>query len=74
MSRTFRHGDRHLRVKGIRRPTDLRRLARVLIELEQAQAEAEAEAEDQKRVKRKRPKHANSGQSTNLEPDQRDAA
>jgi hypothetical protein len=74
MSRTFRHGDRHLRVKGIRRPTDLRRLARVLIELEQAQAEAEAEAEDQKQVKPKRPKRDDGRTSTSLEPDQRDAA
>jgi hypothetical protein len=46
MSRTYHHGkDRRLRVRGIRRPTDLRRLARVLIELEAAKAEAEAEAE-----------------------------
>jgi hypothetical protein len=53
MSRTFHHGkDRRLRVRGIRRPTDLRRLARVLIELEAAKAEAEAEAE----AKRNQPK------------------
>ena len=39
MSRTYHHGkDRRLRVRGIRRPTDLRRLARVLIELEAAKA------------------------------------
>ena len=31
MSRTYHHGkDRHIRVRGIRRPTDLRRLARAL--------------------------------------------
>ena len=48
MSRTYRHSDRRIRVRGIRRPTDLRRLARVLIELETAQAEAEAEAEHAK--------------------------
>jgi hypothetical protein len=54
MSRTFHHGkDRRIRVRGIRRPTDLKRLARVLIELEQAQAEAEAEAEYQKQTKTK---------------------
>lgn len=54
MSRTFHHGkDRRIRVRGIRRPTDLKRLARVLIELEQAQAEAEAEAEHQKQTKAK---------------------
>lgn len=44
MSRTFHHGERHVRVRGIRndRP-ELRRYARVLIELAQAQAEADAE-------------------------------
>lgn len=53
MSRTYHHGkDRRLRVRGIRRPTDLRRLARVLIELETAKAEAEAEAQ----AKRSQPK------------------
>ena len=46
MSRTFHHGERRIRVRGIRNsPPDLRRLARALIELAQAQAEAEAEAE-----------------------------
>jgi hypothetical protein len=48
LSRTYHHGkDRRIRVRGIRRPTDVKRLARALIELEyqQAQAEAEAEAE-----------------------------
>jgi len=76
MSRTFRHGDRHLQVKGIRRPTDLRRLARVLIELEQAQAEAEAEAEaeDRQRAKAKRSKRGNGRPSASVEPDKRDAA
>jgi hypothetical protein len=73
MSRTYRHGDRHLRVRGIRRPTDLRRLAQVLIELEQAQAEADAEAEDQKRAKPKRPKR-NDGPSGSVEPDESEAA
>ncbi|HEV3340352.1 MAG TPA: hypothetical protein VG125_08340 [Pirellulales bacterium] len=59
MSRTYHHGkDRHIRVRGIRRPTDLRRLARALVELEyqQAQAEAEAEAEHQREAKTKRKK------------------
>lgn len=56
MSRTFHHGERHIRVRGIRRPTDLKRLARVLIELEAAQAEAEAEAEHQQRQRAKRTK------------------
>jgi len=55
MSRTYHHGkDRRIRVRGIRRPTDLRRLARVLIELEATRAEAEAEAEHHKKPKPKR--------------------
>lgn len=46
MSRTFHHGKHHrIRVRGIRRPTDLKRLARVLIELEAARVETEARAE-----------------------------
>lgn len=46
MSRTFHHGERRIRVKGVRRqPVDLRRLARALIELAQAEAEAAAQAE-----------------------------
>ena len=61
MSRTYHHGDRKIRVRGIRRPTDLRRLARALIELEAAQAEAEAEAEHRKRSKAKRRKRGNRG-------------
>jgi len=57
MSRTYHHGkDRRIRVRGIRRPTDLRRLARALIDLEQAKAEAEAEVEYQKQAKGKRVK------------------
>lgn len=44
MSRTFHHGGRRIRVRGIRHGTpDLRKLARALIDLAQAQAEAEAE-------------------------------
>jgi hypothetical protein len=57
LSRTNHHGkDRRIRVRGVRRPTDLRRLARALIELEysRAQAEAEAEVEHQKQTKAKR--------------------
>jgi hypothetical protein len=55
MSRTYHHRkDRRIRVRGIRRPTDLKRLARVLIELEAARAEAEAEAEHHKKSKPKR--------------------
>jgi hypothetical protein len=46
MSRTYHQGERHIRVRGVRRDaTDLRKLARALIELAQAQTEAEAQAE-----------------------------
>jgi hypothetical protein len=63
MSRTYHHGERRIRVRGVRRPTDLRRLARALIELEynQAQAEAEAEAQHQKQPKAKRAQRRDSG-------------
>jgi hypothetical protein len=48
MSRTFHHGERRIRVRGIRRKDpDLRKLARALVDL--ALAEAEAEAEEQHR-------------------------
>jgi hypothetical protein len=62
MSRTYHHGERKIRVRGVRRPTDLKRLARALIELEysQAQAEAEAQAEHQRQAKAKRPKRQGS--------------
>lgn len=58
MSRTYHHGrERKIRVRGIRRKTDIRRLARALIELEYSQAKAEAEAEAQhKGAKRKKGK------------------
>jgi hypothetical protein len=56
MSRTYRGDERRIRVRGIRRPTDLKRLARTLIELEAAQDEAQAEAEHQEQAKAKRPK------------------
>jgi hypothetical protein len=59
MSRTYHHGERHIRVRGVRRPTDLKRLARTLIDLEAARAEAEAEAEHEKQAKTKRPKGQN---------------
>lgn len=53
MSRTYHGGERRIRVKGIRRPTDLKRLARTLIELEVARAEVEAEAEHLEQAKAK---------------------
>jgi hypothetical protein len=63
MSRTYHHGERRIRVQGVRRPTDLRRLARALIELEyqQAQAETEAEAEHRQQRKAKHPKRRDGG-------------
>lgn len=46
MSRTYHHGERHIRVRGVRREQpDLRRLARVIIEIAEAEAEHEAETE-----------------------------
>jgi hypothetical protein len=57
MSRTYHHyKGRDIRVRGIRRPTDLRRLAQVLIDLEKAKTEAEAEAEHRKQPKVKQAK------------------
>jgi hypothetical protein len=58
MSRTYHHGkERRIRVRGERRPTDVRRLARALIELEyqaaQKEAEAEQENKDNKKNRRK---------------------
>jgi len=66
MSRTYHHGERRIRVRGVRRPTDLKRLARALIELEyqQAKAEAEAEGEHQKQAKAKRGKRRGEGDET----------
>lgn len=44
MSRTFHHGNRRIRVQGVRhKQPDLRKLARALIDLARAQAEADAE-------------------------------
>lgn len=59
MSRTYHHGERKIRVRGVRRPTDLRRLARALIELEYQQAQAEAEAEAV-HIKQRKPKRGKS--------------
>lgn len=63
MSRTYHHGERKIRVRGVRRPTDVKRLARALIELEYqaAQAEAEAEIEHQRQAKAKRSKRRQKG-------------
>ena len=43
MSRTFHHGERRIRVRGEPKDPDLRRLARIFIDLAVAQAEADAE-------------------------------
>jgi hypothetical protein len=64
MSRTYHHGkDRRIRVRGERRATDVRRLARALIELEYqaAQKEAAAEAEDREKQEAKRKKGKRKG-------------
>ena len=76
MSRTFRHGDRHLRVRGIRRPTDLRRLAQVLIDLEQARLEAEAEAEAERASRKRGARRSRRSDAAGAaaEADQEDAA
>lgn len=45
MSRTFHHGERRIKARGIRRdPPDLRGAAKAFIALALAQAEADAEA------------------------------
>jgi len=51
MSRTYRSGERRIRVKAIRRESpDLKRLSRVALELAKAKAEMEAEAEARTRA------------------------
>jgi len=53
MSRTFHHGDRRVRVRGVRKDRpELRKFARALIDLAQAQAEAEAEAQHKQQTNR----------------------
>jgi hypothetical protein len=56
MSRTYHHGERKIRVRGIRRKTDLRRLARALVELEYQQAKNEVDAEAEYHSQAKPPK------------------
>lgn len=60
MSRTYHHSKyRQIRVRSVKRkPTDLKRLARALIELEYqaAQTEVEAEVEHQARKNGRAPK------------------
>ena len=67
MSRTFHHGERHIRVQGIRKDQpDMRRLARVLIELHRAKAERDAEVAYQRTARRqaKNNKEPEAGSST----------
>jgi hypothetical protein len=53
MSRTFHHGERRIRVRGVRKdPPDLRRLARALIELAELQADAQAAAQHERQQRR----------------------
>ena len=62
MSRTYHHyKNRDIRVRGIRRPTDLRRLSQALIDLAHAQAEAEAEAEHKSQTDQPKAKKGGSG-------------
>ncbi len=42
MSRTFHHGERRIRVRGEAKDPDLRRLARIFIDLANAQVEVDA--------------------------------
>jgi hypothetical protein len=56
MSRTYHHGERKIRVRGIRRKTDVKRLARALIEMEYQAAQAEAAAEAEHQAKKGKPK------------------
>jgi hypothetical protein len=74
MSRTYRRGDRRIRVRGVRRPTDLKRLARVLIELEQARAEADAAAEHEAQPETKSTKPRSPKRRTNTASDEEAAA
>lgn len=75
MSRTYHHGkERKIRVRGIRRPTDLRRLARALVELEYQQAQAEAEAEHEQKSEAKRAKREQRGKHVSADGDEEAAA
>jgi hypothetical protein len=74
MSRTYHHyKNRDIRVRGIRRPTDLRRLSQALIDLAHAQAEAEAEAEHKSQTDQ--PKKGGSGKDrTTCRKNQKESA
>jgi hypothetical protein len=75
MSRTYHHGERRIRVHGIRKdPPDLRRLARALIELAKLQAEAEAQAEQDQRNRKRAPRQRPKKDASPTKPDHGDAA
>ncbi|MGH9089838.1 MAG: hypothetical protein ACRDZR_00415 [Acidimicrobiales bacterium] len=45
MSRTYHHGERRIRIRGVKKDSpDFRRLARALLDLAKAEAEAEAQS------------------------------
>jgi hypothetical protein len=73
MSRTFHHGERRIRVRGVRKnPADLRRLAHALNALEEAQAETDAEAADKQRLtgsETKLPRSQDAGQNEKAKGD-----
>jgi len=51
MSRTYHHGERRIKIRGIRREQpDLRRIARAVQELAEMRAEAQAEAEHRRGI------------------------
>jgi hypothetical protein len=75
MSRTYHHGERRIRVQGIRKdPPDLRRLARALIELAKLQAEAEAQAEQEQRDRKSAPRQRSTKHEPPTKPDHGGAA
>jgi hypothetical protein len=76
MSRTFHHGERRIKARGIRRdPPDLRGAAKALIARAAAQAEADAEttAEARKRTPSRTKASSPSGEGDN-DGNRKDAA
>jgi hypothetical protein len=66
MSRTFHHGERRIKARGIRRdPPDLRGAAKAFIALAVAQAEADAEAAAKARTKKSTLTKASSASASN---------
>lgn len=74
MSRTYHHyKNRDIRVRGIRRPTDLRRLSQALIDLSQAQTEVDAEVEH-KREDQSKAKQGGSGKDRTTRRNKKESA